>query len=74
MKNCHAPHYYKQNMFYPQATCPYTYHEGSVDIDPRILNLGTRSSLNYIILYCHNIEVWHSANYKSMYEIHYSSV
>ena len=68
------PHHYKQNMFYPHAKCPYTYNEGSVDIAPRILNLSTWSSLNFIILSCHNIEVRHSTNYKSMYAIHYSSV
>ena len=68
------PHYYKQNMFYPHATCPYTYHEGSVDRAPYILNLSTWSSLNYIILYYHKIEVQHSVNYKPMYVIHYNSV
>jgi hypothetical protein len=46
------PHYYKQNMFYPHATCPYTYHEGSVDIASRILNLSTSKfpQLHHIIL------------------------
>jgi len=38
------------------------------------LTLGVGSSLNYIMLYCHNIEVRHSANYKPMYAIHYNSM
>lgn len=54
----------------PMLPCPYTYHEGSVDIAPRILKLSTWNSLNYTISYCRNIEVRHSVNYKPVYAVH----